>query len=191
MTPAPASILEMLVPAAQGSSLEVGFGSSLELEKVRLRLVEMATLSHLDWMEHLSGLGFTEDSVHDLDHTISSLFNGPELVGQLMSALREVEDIDNEAELMPVLLSCMKPAQHLAKLGILTSGSPNPVAALAYMARHIVHIVSTAIWLESMRRRAFDEPVSLDDPLSDAEIAEGVEMAELGLAADVAEWPPY
>ena len=25
----------------------------------------------------------------------------------------------------------------------------------------------------------------------DAEIAEGVAMAELGLAADVAEWPPY
>ena len=55
MPPAPAAILKMLVPAAQGSSPEAGLGFSLELEKVRLRLVEMAALSHADWMEHLSG----------------------------------------------------------------------------------------------------------------------------------------
>ena len=192
MPPAPAAILKMLVPAAQGSSPEAGLGFSLELEleKVRLRLVEMAALSHADWMEHLSGLGFTEESVHDLDHTVSSLFDGPKLVGQLMSALREVKDIDNEAELMPALLSCMNPVQHWAKLGILTNAFPDPITALTYMARHIVHIVGTAIWLESARRRALEEPVSLA-PLSDAEIADGVRLAELGLAQDVAEWPPY
>ena len=192
MPPAPAAILKMLVPAAQGSSPEAGLGFSLELEleKVRLRLVEMAALSHADWMEHLSGLGFTEESVHDLDHTVSSLFDGPKLVGQLMSALREVKDIDNEAELMPVLLSCMNPVQHWPKMGILMNASPDPIAALTYMARHIVHIVGTAIWLESARRRALEEPVSLA-PLSDAEIADGVRLAELGLAQDVAEWPPY
>ena len=184
----PATILEMLVPAVQGSSLEADLGFSLE--EVRLRLVEMATLSHGDWAEHLSGLGFTEESVHDLDRTVSSLFNGPKLVGQLMSALREVKDIDNEAELLPILLSCMNPVQQWAKLAILINDSRDSVVALAYMARHIVHIISTALWLESMRRRALEEPVSWG-PLSQAEIAEGVMLAELGLAQDVAEWPPY
>ena len=181
MLAAPDAIWEKLVPAFQ-----------LELEEVRLRFVEMATLSHVDWAEHLSGLGFTEESVHDLDRTVSSLFNGPKLVGQLMSALREVKDIDNaaELELMPILLSCMNPVQLWAKLGILMNDSRDPVAALACIGRHIVHIISAAIWLESMRRRSLEEPVSLAPP-SDAEIADGVRLAELGLAQDVAEWPPY
>lgn len=188
MPSAPATILEMLVPAVQGSSLDADLGFSLE--EVRLRLVEMVTLSHVDWAEHLAGLGFTEESVHDLDHTVSSLFNGPKLVGQLMSTLREVKDIDNEAELTPILLSSMNPVQQWAKLGILMNDSRDPVAALAYMARHIVHIISTTLWLESMRRRALEEPVSLAPP-GDAEIADGVSLSELGLAQDVAEWPPY
>ena len=192
MPAAPATVLEALVPVVQGSGLEVGLGSSSESGEVRLRLVEMTVLSHADWMEHLSGLGFTEESVHDLDHAVSSLFNGPELVGQLMSALREVKDMDNGTELVPALISCMNPMQHWIKMKmeIPLSDSPNFLVALVCLARHIMPVVNTAVWLESARRRALEEPVSLG-PLSAAEIAEGVELAELGLAQDVAEWPPY
>ena len=190
MPAVPAAILEMLVPAVQGSGLGVGLGSFLESGEVRLRLVEMTVLSHADWIEHLSGLGFTEESVHDLDHTVSSLFDGPKLVGQLMPALREVKDMDNEAELVPVLLSCMDPVQHWANMGIPLRDFPNPPVVMVCMARHMIPVICTAVWLESARRRALEEPVSLG-PLSAAEIAEGVELAELGLAQDVAEWPPY
>lgn len=190
MPPAQATILEILVPSTQ-EMLGPGAGPSSEIEDLHRQLIELLSLSDADWVQWLAGAGFAEDDVREFEDFASSLFDEIGFIGRFCEELREIDDLGNGVELAPALLRCISPMQQAVLFIALTGRSlSSPVAALALVTRHVIHAADTAVWIESARRRGLEEP-ELDFTMTDEEIAEGVALAELGLAQDVAEWPPY
>ena len=182
------AVLEMLVTHTDNSR---SWAEPDPLDEVRGQLLEMVRLSHAEWIEHLTSSGFTEASIRDLENAVSSLVGELGLAKEFALLLRGVEDVNNETELTSVLPQFLDlPRQQAVEIALNSAAFPDPITALAHVTRHIVHIVSSAVWFESARREMLGGPEP-DFHMDDAQIAEGIALAEAGLAQDAAKWPPY
>lgn len=185
MSPVGVAVREAITPSSLGNK------QGPEVGKACLRLATLANLDQAEWMRYLSDVGFGDDDIRRLEDTTDSLFNELGLASRLSHALRAVWDLDDEAELSSAVRRCVDSTRQWDVTGALLSAvHPDPVAVLAHAMRHTNHVVDTAVWLERARRRAFNEPEP-DFTMTGEEIAEGVALAELGLAQDAATWPPY
>ena len=183
------TVLGILMPRTDAAGLEAAPGPTAEM--VRGHLTVLVGLRHADWMERVASSGFTENDVRNLDDIVSSSLDELALAGELASALRRAEDIDSEAELSLALVRSLDIQRQEALIkAILNADLPDPIVAVAYLMRCITRAVNSALWFERARRARLEEPEP-DFAMTDEEIAEGIALAELGLAQDVAEWPPY
>ena len=159
--------------------------------EVRPKLVRLIKLNYTDWMHQLAADGFIETEIKKLEDFVASSLNEMELAEQLAVMLEQVADMDNESEVDTAV------HKWLARIGweaiwqqVVAAGFPDAIDAMAYTGSHVRNIVDNALWFESTRGSVSEEP-EINWQRDEAEIREGIALAEAGLAQEATEWPAY
>ena len=172
------------------SMMESPSGPHLNEDR-RYTMSEMMALNHSEWRLRLADGGFSEKDVNELEALTSALLDEVKLSERLREMVQIVPAVEDDEPLKPVLTDWMSRLD-LDKVWqeIKATDWPDEFAALGHATRHLWHIAESTIWFERTRRIAAAEP-TLETPLSQEEIKEGIELAEAGIALDAKEWPAY
>ncbi len=175
-------IIDMMVEATSISDLSNGLMS---------RIDRLAKLNHFCWIDQLASDGFSEGDINRLDDLVPSLLDGAEMETKLAAMIAGAQDIQDETQLESAILLWLG---QMDLAGIChqacNSGFPDPIDALVSVIRYLLRLAGSAVAFEAMRRLP-PEQVNDDRKIELSEVAEGIELAEVGVEEDVAEWPAY
>ena len=154
------------------------------------RFARLLMLDRQGWMRQLTYDGFTDTDVETLETFLQDSFNELKLAENLARLLKGIHDASDESEISEALLQWTRDSGwNNIWEAVCSRKFPDPIAAAAYTGRHLLDIASSTLAFERMRREPHD-PAD-DWNMSEAELKEGTELAEMGLMEDAAEWPPY
>ena len=155
------------------------------------RFIRLLKLDHQGWMTQLAYDGFTDTDVESLQNSVQESFNEAELAQNLAQLLRSIQDGTGESETNKAL------AQWTGNCGwsniwefVCAQEFPGPIDAPAYTGRHLLDIAASTLAFERTRRQPA-VPTTGNWNMSEAELKEGMELAEMGMAEESAQWPPY
>ena len=170
----------------------IGSPLSADLENdFRPRLDELMNLSYVGLMNRFAEDGFTDSHVRNLEAVVSSSLNEMELAEQLATALTQVEDMENQAEIEARLIRWLDDLNWQAVYNqVMAADLPDSIDALAYAACHVRNIATSTVWFETTRHSLLSQPQP-EWHQDEGQIKEGIALAEAGLAQEAMEWPPY
>lgn len=166
------------------------WGFEAALRAVVSRLME---LDYAGWRKQFADSGFTDAQVDRLEAVVQDWISQID-VDALRKRLKTVSDISDtgdESELGQALGDWMEriPKEEVANQ-VVEGNYPNPLEALCYAMSCMGQVATSAVGFEMMRRDWAETPEP-DWTLNPDQIAEGVALAEAGLAEDARNWPPY
>lgn len=155
------------------------------------RFARLLTLDYQGWMTQFKADGFSNADVKALEEFLLDSFNEAELAESLACLLEGVHGQPDESEINEALMHwAMDSGWNNIWETVCARKFPDPIDAAAYVGRHLVNIASSTLAFELARR---NPPILTDCDwyISEAEVNEGIELAEAGLSEESAEWPPY
>ena len=153
-----------------------------------LKLVE---LDESAWRIRLKDDGFSEEQVAAMKSLISEWADGVDME-ELSKRLMSVHDIDDEAEILRVLDTWSTDVSMGSRLAdIAQTGFPVPLDAVCYAIGQMRTLTLATIKFEAMRRELAQQPRKNYSVMTPEQVAEGVTLAEAGLAEDAQAWPIY
>ena len=172
-------------------SLMVDVPSGTDLARaLRPRFARLLRLDYSGWMRQLAEDGFSDSDISRLEEFIGNSFNETELSEKLTLILREVHDLNGEAEVDSALdrwLTCAGWTDIWEQVS--KAEFPDPIDAAGYTGTCLLNIAASTLAFESLRRNPI---VQADDwSMEESEMKEGIELAETGLTEDATEWTPY
>lgn len=160
---------------------------------VHAMVSSLLKLDYAGWRQQFTDSGFTTAQVERLEAAIQGWLSEID-VDALRKRLRTVGDIRDTgdgSELGQVLDDWMEGIRKAEVANqVVEDNYPNPLEALCYAMSYMGQIAASAIGFEMMRRDLAETPEP-DWTLTPDQIAEGVALAEAGLADDARTWPPY
>lgn len=155
------------------------------------RFARLLALDHQGWMMQLKVDGFTDADVETLEEFLQDSFNEAELAERLAYLLKGIHEQSDESELNEALVRwTMDSGWNNVWEAVCARRFPDPIDAAAYAGRHLLNIASTTLAFELTYGNP-SSPTDCNWNISDAEMKEGIELAEAGLTEESAEWPPY
>ena len=158
---------------------------------VTATIIRITRLDHFEWMEQLACDGFTEEDIKRMDVLVPGLFQVTEMETQLAATLAGLQDLQDE-EAMNSAIQGLLGQIDLAEIcqQVCNSEFPDPIDALASVARYMINIAGSTLAFETLRRSPRPED-DQDWRIESSEVTEGVALAEEGLEGETAEWPVY
>ena len=158
---------------------------------LRSTLLRLMKLDHPGWMHRLAEDGFTHNDIEQLEAFISTSFNPTHLEERLGRLLEETVDLNDNSKLNSTIDNWLTEIQW-ANIWRLAGQAdfPDQIDVVAYTGSHIARVASSTFAFESLRREQSGSPEP-DWVVSEVDIQAGIELAEAGLAEDIAEWPTY
>lgn len=177
-------IMDHLVASAEAKE-KWGFAAQL-----KPTVSELVNLDYSGWLQRFADDGFTDAQVQTLDASVEE-WTGQIDVDALSERLVTVEDISDDAELEQTVGDWL---ERLPRDGISTiiarAEFPNRFGAVCYALSQLARIIDGAIEFERMQRDARMQPDE-NWSMTPEQVAEGIALAEAGLAEDAKTWPPY
>lgn len=155
------------------------------------RFARLLTLDYQGWLTQLKVDGFTDTDVETLEEFLQDSFNEAELAESLAYLLKGIRDQAGESEMKEALMNWTRDSGwNNIWEAVCAQRFPDPIDAAAFVGHHFVNIASSTLAFERTRGN-LPMPTDLDWNISEAELKEGIELAEAGLTEDAAEWPSY
>ena len=158
---------------------------------IKPRFARLLKLDHQGWMTQLAYDGFTDTDVESLQNSVHASFNEAELAQNLAQLLQSIREGTDESGTNRAL------AQWTGNCGwsniwevVCAQGFPDPIDAAAYTGRHLLDMAASTLAFERTRSQPA-VPTTGNWNMSEAELKEGMELAEMGMAEASAQWPPY
>ena len=155
------------------------------------RFAKLLTLDYQGWMAQLKVDGFTDTDVETLEKFLQDSFNEAKLAESLGFLLKGIHEWAGESELNEALVRWTRDSGwYNVWEAVCTQEFPDPIDAAAYVGRHLLEVASSTLAFELTRGKS-PLPTDRDWNISEAEVKEGIELAEAGLFEETSEWPPY
>jgi hypothetical protein len=155
------------------------------------RFARLLTLDYQGWTTQFEVDGFTDTDVETLEEFLQDSFNEAELAESLAYLLKGINEQAGESEINEALMRwAMNSGWNNIWDAVCTQKFPDPIDAAAYVGRHLLDVASSTLAFELARGKSL-QSTDCDWNISEAEVNEGIELAEEGLSEDTAEWPPY
>ena len=171
-------------------NLFVNFDDQQLKDLISPTIAKLVALDELAWQTQLEGDGFTAGQVSALKACVrewTDLIDVDDLSKRLMS----VRDIRDDAEIIRVLDTWAADVSMSSSLaGIAQADFPMPLDAVCYAVGHVRALTYATLEFETMRRELEAGPEK-DFSMTPEQMAEGVKLAESGLAEDSKTWPVY
>jgi hypothetical protein len=175
-------IVDQMVASPSGSDLSCA---------LKPRLGRLVSLDHRSWMNQLAADGFSSQDIEKLEALVASLIDVRRLEDLLANSFRETVDLSDQSKLTAVLNEWSgKIARADIWPTVCHAGFPDPIDAIAFVARTIFSIASSVLALETMKRDPLAE-TSPDFDLDPGSLHDGIALAEQGIEEDMATWPAY
>ena len=175
-------ILEHMIGSPSGAAME---------DDLRPKLDELMNLSYSGLMSRFVEDGFTDSDVRELQFIVVSSLNELELAEQLAATLALVESMENEAEVEARFFKWLDTVDwETVYQRVMAAGFPDTIDALGYAACHVRNVATSTVWFENARNGISKQPQPVWH-LDEAQINEGIALAEAGLAQEALEWPAY
>ena len=155
------------------------------------RFARLLTLDYPGWMTQFIVDGFSDTDVETLENFLQDSFNEAKLAESLACLLKGIHDQAGESEINETLMRwTIDSGWNNIWEAVCTQEFPDPIDAAAYVGRHLLEVASSTLAFELTRGKS-PLPADRDWNISEAEVREGIELAEAGLFEETAEWPPY
>jgi hypothetical protein len=151
---------------------------------------KLVRLDHAGWRTQFATDGFSDVQIKTLDSLVQVWLNQMDKDG-LSERLTAIEAIQDDTEIDQVIIPWLDQLSRVTIAEeIRRSRFPTPLVAVCYAVSQLAHIIDAAVGFETMRRELLEKPSS-DWCMTPEQIAEGVALAEEGLAEDAKIWPAY
>ena len=155
------------------------------------RFARLLTLDYQGWMAQLKADRFTDSDVETLEEFMQNSFSEAELAESLACLLKGIHNQADESEIKEALTRWTGDSGwNNIWEAVCTQKFPDPMDAAAYVGCHLLNIASSTLAFELTCGNP-SMPADCEWSISEAEVKEGIELAEVGLAEESAEWPTY
>ena len=168
-----------------------GLGNESALKSVLLPIFpKLFNLDFAGWQTQFNADGFTDGDIDKLDAIVEEWISSINLE-RLPALVSNIQDMGDESELEQAYNRCLGqvPLDQVSRQ-IWSAGFPNPTDAFCYAVGRLGHVIDSIFAFESMSRELRDQP-DIDWSMTPEQVAEGVALAEVGLAEDATSWANY
>lgn len=158
--------------------------------RLRPTASELVNLDYSGWRRRFVADGFTDAHVQTLDALVEE-WTGQIDVDSLTERLGAVEDLFDDAALEQIFADWLEsvPRDGLSAF-VARAEFPDNFVAMCYALGQFARIIDSVIKFEKMQREAQIQP-AVDWYMTPEQVAEGIALAETGLAEDAKTWPRY
>ena len=146
-------------------------------------------LDYAEWRTQFAIDGFTDAQVETLETMVQEWINtGKDSLAEQLTAVQSIEDDEERERVVDRWLDSL--SRSAIANPIRRAAYPMPLDAICYAVGQLGRVINASVEFEVMRRELLNQP-NENWSMTPEQIAEGVSLAELGLAEDAKAWPHY